>query len=98
VVESTESQFSPLNTARSEVFFRSAWIDDTSAWTFARSTPGSLAATSLALSAVRPVLSSPTVDPRAVYWVSMVAPPRPRASDTAESAALSDRMVVAIDQ
>src|SRR3982751_6095123 len=49
-----------------------------------------------AWSLVRPPVVSPTTEVRAVYCVSTVAADRPSESETAESAALSARIDVAI--
>ena len=63
-----------------------------------RSIPAVLASTSSDWSLVRPPVLSPTTEVRAVYSVSTVAADRPSESETAESAALSARIDVAIDQ
>src|SRR3954471_4137451 len=93
------SQLTPLKVAELAVFFMSAWIWVTSDWILERSIPAVLDSTSSACSLVRPELPSlPRTEVSAVYSVSTVAADRPSESETAESAALSARIEVAIDQ
>src|SRR4051794_14868846 len=92
-------QFTPLKVAALAVFFMSCWIWVISDWILLRSMPAVLASTSSAWSLVRPELPSlPITAVSAVYSVSTVAADRPSESETAESAALSARIEVAIDQ
>ncbi len=92
------SQFTPLKVAALAVAFICCWIWVTSAWILLRSIPAVLASTSSDCSLVRPESLSPITVVRAVYSVSTVADDRPSESETAESAALSARIEVAIDQ
>ncbi len=92
------SQFTPLKVAELALSFISCWIWVMSAWILVRSIPAVLASTSSAWSLVRPESLSPMTEVRAVYSVSTVAADRPSESETAESAALSERIDVAIDQ
>ncbi len=92
------SQFTPLKVAAPAVPFICCWIWVMSAWILVRSMPAVLASTSSDCSLVRPPVLSPTTAVSAVYSVSTVAADRPSESDTAESAALSARIEVAIDQ
>src|ERR1700761_6467912 len=99
VVALVESQFTPLNVAEPAVFFMSCWIWVISDWILVRSIPAVLASTSSASSLLRPLLPSlPRTVVSAVYCVSTVAADRPSESETAESAELSARIEVAIDQ
>src|SRR6266702_7070949 len=98
VVAVVLNQFTPLKVAAFAVPFICCWIWVTSAWILVRSIPAVLAWTSRAWSLVRPELLSPITEVRAVYCVSTVAADRPSESETAESAALSARIEVAIDQ
>src|ERR1700704_2230744 len=92
------SQFTPLKVAALAVPFICCWIWVMSAWILVRSIPAVLASTSHPSSLVRPPVLSPTTAVRAVYSVSTVAADRPSESETAESALLSARIEVAIDQ
>src|SRR5262245_8473118 len=99
VAVSVLSQLTLLKVADAAVFFMSCWIWVISDWIFSRSIPAVLASTSSDWSLVRPLLPSlPRTEVRAVYSVSTVAADRPSESETAESAALSARIEVAIDQ
>src|SRR3954469_22832346 len=99
VVAVVLSQLTLLNVAELAVFFMSCWIWVISAWIFVRSIPAVLASTSSAPSLFKPPLPSlPNTVVNAVYWVSAVAAERPSESDAAESAELSARIEVAIDQ
>src|SRR3954453_6463740 len=92
-------QFTPLNVAELAVFFMSCWIWVISDWILVRSMPAVLASTSRAWSLFRPLVPSlPSTAVSAVYSVSTVAADRPSESDTADKAALSARIEVAIDQ
>ncbi len=92
------SQLMPLKVAALAVLLICCWIWVMSAWILVRSIPAVLASTSSAWSLVRPEFLSPITEVRAVYSVSTVAADRPSESETAESAALSERIDVAIDQ
>src|SRR3569833_1937569 len=91
VVAVVLSQLIPLKVAELALSFITCWI-------WERSIPAGLASTSSAWSLVRPESLSPITEVRAVYSVSTVAAERPSESETAESAALSERIDVAIDQ
>src|SRR3954447_24851450 len=92
------NQLIPLKVAELALSFMSCWIWVMSAWILVRSIPAVLASTSSAWSLVRPESLSPMTEVRAVYSVSTVAADRPSESETAESAALLERIDVAIDQ
>src|SRR5215472_2255251 len=99
VVAVALSQFTPLKVADWAVFFMSCWIWVMSAWILVRSIPAVLASTKSAWSLLRPLLPSlPSTAFSAVYWVLTVAADRPSESETADSALLSARIDVAIDQ
>src|SRR3954451_12596959 len=98
VVAVVLSQLIPLKVAELALSFISCWIWVMSTWILVRSIQAVLASTSSAWSLVRPESLSPMTEVRAVYSVSMVAADRLSKSETAEIAAFSERIDVAIDQ
>src|SRR6185369_3621379 len=93
-LEATDSQFWPEKEAEPAMLVSCFCSCVISVCTFALSTPGSRAATSLLLME----LTTSMALFMAVYAVSVMLAPRPSASCTVDRACLSDFMVVAIDQ